>query len=499
MTSTAGAQHEIPHLLRQLVTYLVAQSGRFIGVLASVPLYAVILLPAELGVVVTVQVTASVLYLTTTGGLGGGMFRFLAEHRAEGEDAAASRVVGTALITIVASTISGALLAVGSVAVLAQFGIWSEWLSPLVPAMVAMAAQAPRDVAERDLRARNRAAWWGVFTTGHQLLLTMAVLVVMLLDRHDAESVLWSIAIVNLFFAMLSVWLLGAEVVRGGWSARELRRMARFALPTVPGGYFDWLLQWADRFVLASFATLEQVGIYSLGWRMGQVVQQVGGAATQAAWDPFIFRQHRRPDGAQVIGRAATYMALVAMVMLVASVSATAPFMEVLHIADRYAGAEAVVLLVGFSYWLSLLRHILLAPTATHIRTEATLPVWAVAVVVNIVLMFVLIPPFGFVGAAWATVLAYLAAIPVAIWISRSIWVIEYEWRRLAHLAIVGFGVGAASNALVLPGLPLLRLFVEPVVALLAFAALLVVTGFVRGAEWQVITTLLRRLRGARA
>lgn len=498
MTSSAAGPLELRRLARQLLAYLAAQSGRLVGALIIVPLYAIMLPPAELGIVVTVQVTASVLYVFAGGGLSGGLFRHLVEYRMNADRAAVARILVTALIAITGAAFVGALVTVAGLVLMEAIGAVRGWLPYAVPALIAMVAQAPRDVAERDLRARDRAGAWGLFTTAHQLLMTGSVLALLVLDRHEAAAVLWAAAAVNAAFAVASIGVLGRDARHGAWSNAELRAMLRFGLPTIPAAALSWVLQFSDRFVLAAFVSLQQVGIYSLGWRMGQFMEQVGGAGTQAAWDPFIFQQYRQPDAARTIGRGATYMALVSMLLLVPSVAASAPFLEVIGIAERYRGAESVVLLVGFSYWLALLRHIILAPTATHIRTEAALPVWIVAAIVNVALMFLLIPPFGFMGAAWATVLAYLAAIPVAIRVSRTIWVIEFEWRRLAQMAAAGVVVGVISNILVLPGDPVLRFLVEPTLAVAGFLGLLTVTGFFRRDEVQQGRVLLLGLRGWR-
>ena len=69
----------------------------------------------------------------------------------------------------------------------------------------------------------------------------------------------------------------------------------------------------------------------------------------------------------------------------------------------------------------------------------------AIAAVVNIVANLVLIPPFGFVGAAWATALSFALLAAMYALHERSLSPAPY---RLRTLALVAVTVGAASAAL---------------------------------------------------
>ena len=55
-----------------------------------------------------------------------------------------------------------------------------------------------------------------------------------------------------------------------------------------------------------------------------------------------------------------------------------------------------------------------------------------IAAVLNIVLNISLIPPFGILGAAFATFLSYLS-LPILAWLTaRRYLIVNYEWSRIA-------------------------------------------------------------------
>jgi O-antigen/teichoic acid export membrane protein len=59
----------------------------------------------------------------------------------------------------------------------------------------------------------------------------------------------------------------------------------------------------------------------------------------------------------------------------------------------------------------------------------------ATAAAANIALNLALIPPFGMMGAAWATAVAYALMAGLGLAISHRLYPIPLEWERLALLA----------------------------------------------------------------
>src|SRR5439155_6263835 len=89
-------------------------------------------------------------------------------------------------------------------------------------------------------------------------------------------------------------------------------------------------------------------------------------------------------------------------------------------------------------------------------RTRQTQLNWVVAgfaAILCVVLDVVLIPPYGMIGAAIATLAAYVGLF-LGMWLrSRHVYPVPYQWRRLLTLAVVA--VGLTILARVVGSLPL--------------------------------------------
>ena len=106
-------------------------------------------------------------------------------------------------------------------------------------------------------------------------------------------------------------------------------------------------------------------------------------------------------------------------------------------------------------------------------RTEYNLPAALAALVSNVVLNLILVPPLGIVGAGLALVASYLVVIALMYGFTQRLFPVPYEWGRLARVlfaaaALVGLGelvmppagfgglVGRLALALLYPPLLLL-------------------------------------------
>jgi O-antigen/teichoic acid export membrane protein len=81
-------------------------------------------------------------------------------------------------------------------------------------------------------------------------------------------------------------------------------------------------------------------------------------------------------------------------------------------------------------------------------RTQFNWVVTGAAAAVNVVLNLVLIPPYGMMGAAVATVAAYVTMALGMAWWSQRIYPVPYQWRRVATAALAAVALAAAGKLL---------------------------------------------------
>ena len=106
--------------------------------------------------------------------------------------------------------------------------------------------------------------------------------------------------------------------------------------------------------------------------------------------------------------------------------------------------------------------------------------VTAAAAATNVGANLLLIPRFGMMGAAWATVFSYAVMAGLGFTFSRRLYPIPYEWSRI--IRVVAAAAGCYLLALLAPE-PWLPAVAVKLLALAAFPALAVALGALHPAE----------------
>jgi O-antigen/teichoic acid export membrane protein len=341
------------------------------------------------------------------------------------------------------------------------------------------------------LRIEQRSAEFSALT----ILRSLATVVLRLALVVWAGLGLMGVVIADVIVtAALMVLLLRhfAPLIRAAFSTHVLRDALAFGLPRLPHAAAQQVMAVGDKFILATFRPVAEVGVYSMGVSFG-LTQKLFLSAFEYAWAPFYYSAAREPGAAALFAAVTTYG--VAMLgLLTAGLSAIAR--DLLDVMTRGVFVDAAPVVgwtaVGvFFQGVYLLTSIGLNITKRTVYYPASTLAAAAA---NVGLNYALIPQHGMIGAAWANAAAYALQAGLAFTYSQRAYPVRYEYGRLARAAIASGGAFAAGIAV--PALPpAVGIVVRGATVVGVFAALLWATGFFRREELRVFQDLRDRLR----
>jgi O-antigen/teichoic acid export membrane protein len=257
------------------------------------------------------------------------------------------------------------------------------------------------------------------------ILITQGYGVTGALVSDAAASVLLSLC---LFFELRS---------RARWAFDwpRLVEALRFGLPKVPHGLLVQTLNLADRWILGAFVSRAEVGVYHMGSAFSSAMK-FPLSAFEPAWQPFVFDQARREQGAREIGLVATRMCLL-FTGVAASLCLVLPDLLrfVIQNAEYHGAAKVIPILVLASLFQGFF---LLSSVGISISKQARYYpiITAAAAGLNIGLNLWLAPKYGILAAAWTTVAGYALMALMGAWISRRLFPIPVEWPRIARAFI---------------------------------------------------------------
>ena len=482
-------------LARHFGIYSIGAALSLICSLALLPVYATQFSPGNFGIVVTGQVIAVLAATVARLGIGIGMFRYLAVYHARGSAQAEDAIVTTCMAaSLVCGLIATSIMLLG----LKILGSGVTAVVQLTGILIALnvTLSAPREIAELALRAKQRAGAYVWLSSSFLILSTLFTVGLAIASHGSVASVFIAILIANGITSSAGLYMLRTHLSRKVFSGLELKRSLRFGVPSLPALLADWVMQYSDRFFLTRFAGLAQVGVYSMGYRIGLIEQQVLGTAIQAAWDPFVLRSYGEETGSRAMGRGATYFAIAGMALVVLISASAQTIFTIVHARPEYFAATPIVFLIALASFFGMLQGLFLAPTSIQLRPEFGTLVRALGAFINVGLNFLLIPTFGILGAAWATVVTFVISAVATELLGRRLWRIAYEYRRLVLIVVGGLitlvGIYLAQQAKFTGPVGL-----EPILAESIFIAWLFLTRILSTTDVAVVVQSFRRAAGS--
>jgi len=246
--------------------------------------------------------------------------------------------------------------------------------------------------------------------------------------------------------------------------------LVRTGAPLVPAYASSWVFALADRFFVSAFLGFAQLGLYAAAARLGTILTllQFG---FHAAWGPTALRWGADPD------RERRYEASLRLIAIAGGATAAiaswlaGPLLWILAGPNYVGAADVVWLLAGSALFLAMFYAVQIGANLAK-RGDRVATATIIAAAVNTGANLALIPRLGYVGAGWATLMAYVAAYFVMYRMSQTVTAMRLGFLNATAWAIA-WTVVAAGSTVVSDGLrPILGLGVIAVAAVAALWAI---------------------------
>jgi O-antigen/teichoic acid export membrane protein len=208
-----------------------------------------------------------------------------------------------------------------------------------------------------------------------------------------------------------------------------------FALPLVPTGFAMWILTWADRWFLARYWGLGEVGLYAVGAKVAAVATVAIGTF-RTAWWPIAMKvmgAEEAPGLYRFIARAYMAFGAIGVIWFAALSRYFLPFVTTEAYADAWV---TIAPLTGSAVFYGFY---LIASLGTWQAKKAYHTTYAlvVAASMNIFLNWYFIPKYGLHAAAISTAFSQMVACGYLLFVSESVSPVSHSIGRLAATVLV--------------------------------------------------------------
>jgi O-antigen/teichoic acid export membrane protein len=230
-----------------------------------------------------------------------------------------------------------------------------------------------------------------------------------------------------------------------------LRTMNRFGVPLMASALAMWVTNFGDRFMLAKLLhgtyALHQLGQYSTAYKISSAMVLLF-TAFQVAWPAFAYSIEDESEAKRTYSYVLTYLMFIAAWAAV-GLSLFAPW--IVHLLARRHGywpaSDAVPALAFASVFYAGFIVVTVA-TGRARRTQFNWIATTAGALFNFGLNLWLIPAYGMLGAAYATLSAYVLLLLLRTWNAQRVYPVQYQWRRVVVLVLAAGALTGAGKAM---------------------------------------------------
>ena len=267
---------------------------------------------------------------------------------------------------------------------------------------------------------------------------------------YNPEIGVGYIFIANLVASVVTLLMLFPGILRQKFvfDWQLWKKMFRYAFPLLIFGLAGIVNETMDRVLIKRLSLAAEpqasVGIYSACYKISILMTIVIQAFKYAA-DPFFFRKAKDKDAKE------TYAEVMTLFVLVCSVIFTGImlYMDIVQyfVGETYrVGLPIVPILLMANLFLGIFYNLSIWYKLTG-QTKFGAYIAIFGAVITLVLNWLLIPRFDYMGAAWTTFACYLSMMVVSYLLGQKYYHVDYDLKRILFyllfaVAVYGLSVG---------------------------------------------------------
>ena len=421
-----------------------------------IPYYLSVLEQSQIGELAVAQAIIFLSWTLLAFGLGFAVRRFYYDYEHEGQgDAFVSSLWGYRWLG--GLPVYGCLLFVGW-----WFFHWSEGTLGLQLILLAITAgflKGGLNVVEFWLNIREEPVKYRAFTFSQFLLTTLLVIYFVTFQSLGVLGIVLGEIVSYSVFVLISAVMLFRKS-KPKFSLVRWREVAGYCTPVLPHALFMWGLMGVDRLVLAEYVDKAEIGIYEIGYLLGSFLSIVV-RSMRAAWIPAYFRNADQADSKAQFAKTASiyFVCTFATAILGLLYAPEIIWLFSLWSSSSYTESATIMQIVLFGFVAMAVFLAVNQPLLYEQRTGLLASISGFGLAVNLVANWVMVPRLGIYGAAFATVIAYLAISLLTLTVMRRIY--QFEWNGVQNLVLSAIFVLFGSTVFFLPNVPLL--WVQPI------------------------------------
>ncbi len=275
-------------------------------------------------------------------------------------------------------------------------------------------------------------------------------------------------------------------------SLKIYKKLLLYGLPLLLLALVTPILSMSSRAFLRYFVSLEEIGIYHIGFKFGMLINMFLIVPLQRGWIPMMYKLGLDESTKDIFRDVMFYYTVIGALFFISLSLFIEPVLIFIARPEYLYGAYLVPV-IAFAYFISGYRQFFVAGAALKNKTPRMVLAAAVAILSNLVLNYFLIKHYGINGAAWSTLISYLILCTVVYLLSRHLANIEWCFKRIFKVIFLVVLIFYSTFSLkeLYPAYTIVLSFL----GILLFVTLLFILGIVKDKEIKGLKLLFTQIK----
>lgn len=445
--------------------------GRFLNYLL-VPIYTYSLTADKYGVVSELYAYVSFLMILLTYGMETAFFRFSQTHNDK------KTVFNTAMLSLFSTTTLFLLITMSNLGAISDLMGYSEHKNYITMFLFIIALDALRAIPYAKLRQENKAARFALIKSID--IFSNIAFNLFFFFVIKPEDLVQCIFLSNLLASAIAMLMLLPEYIQFRFKIdfKLLKKMLLYGLPVMIGGLAGMINETFDRIALRHLLecpetendcnayVMSNIGIYGACYKLS-IIMSLFIQAFKFAAEPFFFSKMKNADAKQTYSNVMKVYFIFLLFIFLGVIA----YMDILQyfVGEEYrSGLKVVPILLAANLCLGVYYNLSIWYKVSD-KTIYGAYISIIGAVVTLVLNYLLVPQFGYMGAAYTTLICYFLIMVICWAFGQKYYPVKYPLKRLFLYTMLAFGLFLLMNNNTIANIPL-KLFVNSIL-LLAFAA----------------------------
>lgn len=409
-------------------------SSKLIGFIL-LPLYTSYLTTNEYGTLAIIEITSTLLTVVVSLKINAAFFRWYWDK--ENEKKKKSILFSSLLTIIIVSSVLLIPLSFFSEQI-SLFLFQQTTFSYLIILMLGSTAlQVIIQLVLYLLRLQTKALFYSVSNT-IKLVSSLVLTIIFIVKFNRGIEGIYEALIISQFIFLIITAKHLLKNIEFKLEFRIISEMLIYSTPLIFAEISGILLTVSDRYILNYLATISDVGIYSLGYKISNTIRVLIYSSVMMAVTPMIYQYIDKPNNKRFYSKILTYMAFGVMTFVLFLSIFSKEIIQLVAKQESYWAASSLVPILSFAILFGILKDVSLTGLNITKKTGVIAIVVVIMSIANIFLNILFIPIWGVEGAAFATLIVRIISFFTLYYYAQKHYKIPYEVKKVVTVLLVG-------------------------------------------------------------